>query len=98
MSNVIKFPIFTRAGSAVSATRINAQIIPFPCKREDDDTYRTCAGALRRAIQELERAHAAGDYYRIGEWKDEIDVLRLHSEWHGYLDIAAHCRNALRAN
>lgn len=96
MSNVINFPTFARAAGSVDASRINAEIIPFPCQHATNNTYRNYVRALRRALGELERAHAAGDYYRIGEWKDEIDVLRLHSEWYGYQDIVAHCRSALQ--
>jgi hypothetical protein len=97
MSNVINFPTSARVVASVVATSINAEIIPFPCQQGKDDEYRFYQGALKNALCELERAQAAGNYFRAGEWKDEIDVIRLHSEWCGYQDIAADCRNALGA-
>ncbi|MCA0339640.1 MAG: hypothetical protein LCH99_07875 [Proteobacteria bacterium] len=98
MSNVINFRASTRAIASTNARRINAEIVPFPCQRGKDDEYRFYQGALKNALCELERAQTVGNYFRVGEWKDEIDVIRLHSEWCGYQDIAADCRNALGAD
>ncbi len=97
MSNVINFPAAFRPVAVASASAVNAEIIPFPCLHGNDEAYRAYARSLKRALRELARAQAAGDYYQIGEWKDEIDVLRLHSEWYGYQDIVGRCQNALQA-
>ncbi|WP_439626490.1 hypothetical protein [Shinella sp.] len=77
MSNIINFPISTREVPSITTTRVNAEIITFPYQHGQNDEYRFYVSALKNALCELERAQVAGNYYEAGEWRDEIDVIRL---------------------
>ncbi|OLP60337.1 hypothetical protein BJF93_15380 [Xaviernesmea oryzae] len=96
MSNVITFPVQARVLGAKNAHPYSAQIVSLT-ERSRDGAYHLYVQALQRAVSELRLAQAAGKRRRVNEWKDEIDVVRLHSEWCGYRDIAGQCRNLLQA-
>jgi hypothetical protein len=97
MSNVIPFPL-TSSVQASSADRlgVSAELIYFSRKAPITPEWSLYKDALWAASSALRDATNARKRRAIWEWRDEIEVIALHSEWLGFRDISACCRNILR--
>ena len=103
VSNIIEFPArpAAKAGKTAPAGQPKGDVIPFRARaksaielseqpitvpREREIAY------LERALNALGEAKASGDLQAVREWRDEIQVLQMHSDW---ADICGRCKLAL---
>ena len=94
-SNVIPFPASNHSLKAVS-TNARGDVIAFPARKSAEKTLPRDIElqALERALSSLAAAKAAGRLFDVREWRDELEVMEMHSDW---LDIRGRCRLALKS-